>query len=149
MSDGLHYAISAVTIVGWTPMLARFWSAWRRRRNPVSIAIFALVVLHVLFFCLAPFWVIPGGDAVTADVVRAMMAVQATLGLAVCLGFHVAFHFAKLFHDGRDDEAMRLPTPVETPSGLLVKRARAVLARHGCQSCGDCTALHPLLGGRA
>lgn len=137
------YAAAILSAAFWLPVMARFWQAWRSRRNPISLAILALVAFEALLH-LTPFWLLPHEDG-GMPMVLWIVGVNEAVGMAVCANFYLAFRLARRFHDERDDDLAAQP-PVDLPGVILPSRVRRVLARHGCGSCEDCASLMRALG---
>jgi hypothetical protein len=95
--------VAVLSIVAWVPVISRFFNAWRRRRNPISLAI-CLVLGLLIYTCIiiienvegevAPLWLWIGFLGFNA---------------LVCFNFYVSFWWSsRRFPDRRG-------TPSDTP----------------------------------
>jgi cytochrome c biogenesis factor len=72
--------VAVATALVWLPILLRFFRSWRERNNPISLAIFVLVLLAVYTPIYAAI-TISGWPCAT------ILAIDGLL----CVTFHVAF----------------------------------------------------------
>lgn len=89
-------ALSIALAIAWVPILLRFVSSWRARRNPVSLAICGIIVLsvhaNVIVMAVYAFNGSPQWAALTVHIFNAL----------VCLNFYLSFMWArKRFPDAR------------------------------------------------
>lgn len=75
-------------LFAWTPIFLHFTRTWRRRANPISLAIVTLV-MFAAYVATVPAWLRAG---LARDVV---LWVVLGLDTAVCLHFYLAFVWAK------------------------------------------------------
>jgi hypothetical protein len=101
MSNSYYYGVVAgISVLLWAPILRNFLAQWRRRSNPVSLALAAAILL-IMWWAIAGIWLITGA----ADV---DLVVYSTAGASIltALCAHYAFHRSKLrFPDQRKKEA--------------------------------------------
>lgn len=82
--------------VAWLPIFARFLRSWRQRKNPISLAIGALVLLAA-YVGVAPYWL--GEHVVSSDLVAYGLLAGSWL---VLINFYVATVWAnRKFKDER------------------------------------------------
>ena len=88
MTTFIYIAMAAISVVLWAPICVRFYRAWFNRKNPVSLAIFAIILL-LIWFAVAGIWL------VTGDVARELVAIVSTaLSASVALYTHFAFYWS-------------------------------------------------------
>lgn len=89
MTTTPYYWVAGASVLIWTPILYRFLTQWRRRSNPVSLALSASILL-IMWWAVAGIWLITG--AVDASIV-----VYTTAGVSILTAFcvHLAFYFSK------------------------------------------------------
>lgn len=84
----LYIAVAIVSVFLWAPICVRFYRAWDTRKNPVSLAIFAIILL-LIWFAVAGIWL------VTGDVKKELIAIASTgLSVAVASYTHFAFYWS-------------------------------------------------------
>lgn len=92
-------ALTVAAAAAWLPIAWRFWRLFRRRGNPISLAICA-TVLWVIYCLLSIFWAVAGVDA------RALAVVRALLSAGVAAFFYGAFRWSdRHFRGDRPDDA--------------------------------------------
>lgn len=98
MSSTYYYGVAGASVLLWSPILFNFLKQWYRRRNPVSLAIAAAVLL-IMWWAVAGIWLITG-EADTELVVFATAG--ASILTACCV--HLAFYRSKTrFQDQRKE----------------------------------------------
>ena len=81
--------ITAVSVLLWLPIACRFYRSWLHRRNPVSLAICAAILL-IMWTAAAGLWIV-------TDNVNHATAVLVTTGMSVAAALyaHAAFCWSK------------------------------------------------------
>ena len=74
--------LAGLQAVAWLPVFARFFASWRARRNPISLAICAMVAM-IAYAGAAPYWL-------RLNRWQLVGGCMAGLSLAVCAGFYVS-----------------------------------------------------------
>lgn len=91
-----YLVISLIGVLLWTPILIKFYRSWSARRNPVSLAICAAVVL-IMWSTLAGMWLVTGRIQ-AGELIMATSAMSA----AVAIYVHASFVWSKRrFPDSR------------------------------------------------
>jgi hypothetical protein len=93
-----YLVLAGIVVLLWLPVLRRFYASWRRRRNPVSLAICTLIVSMI--------WQTGGTVWLLLDRVNTPTFVFAVtaVAFAVSLSFHLAFRWARRkFPDARSN----------------------------------------------
>lgn len=81
---------SVVISAAWLPIVVKFFVAWRRRHNPVSLAI-CLVLLFIVFATMGHgVWAVFGHEDYEA-VTSTVLAVQ----VLVCLFFYCSLYMSR------------------------------------------------------
>lgn len=85
----LYIIASAVSVVLWTPILVQFLRSWRRRHNPVSLAICAAITLIM--------WTSVGGIWLVTSKIENHIFLLATVGMSTLAAVyaHIAFYWSK------------------------------------------------------
>lgn len=99
MPPAFYYVVAGVGVLLWAPILRNFLAQWRRRHNPVSLALAAAILL-IMWWGVAGSWLVAG--AADLDLVVYSMA-GASILTAICA--HYAFYRSKLrFPDQRKEQ---------------------------------------------
>lgn len=100
MPNSYNYGmVAGVSVALWAPILRNFLAQWRRRNNPVSLAL-AAVILLIMWWAVAGIWLVTGAAALD-------LVVYSTAGASIltALCVHYAFHRSRLrFPDQRKKE---------------------------------------------
>jgi hypothetical protein len=91
-----YIIVSAASVILWLPIIFRFYKSWIARRNPVSLAICAAILL-IMWTALAGIWIVAG------SVNHGMVILVSTgMSAAVAMYAHVAFFWSsRRFPDAR------------------------------------------------
>lgn len=98
MSSTYYYGVAGASVLLWAPILFNFLRQWRRRRNPVSLAIASMVLL-IMWWAVTGIWLISGRIDSDTEV---FATAGASILTACCV--HLAFYRSKTrFHDQRKE----------------------------------------------
>lgn len=102
--------LSCVLALAWLPLAIRFYRGWQRRRNPVSLAIFASALLYAytnVIFALA----------LTDQASWHFFAIAThVFGVVVVINFYVSFYWSdKKFEGERRGDSIPAPNTTSTP----------------------------------
>lgn len=98
MSSTYYYGVAGASVLLWAPILINFVRQWRRRHNPVSLAIAAMVLL-IMWWVVTGIWLITG--RIDSDV-EVFTTAGASILTACCV--HLAFYRSKTrFNDERKE----------------------------------------------
>lgn len=75
--------------VGWVPILLRFYESWRDRRNPVSLAICALIIMVVYLGALFALHLL--GEITSVYVGWLLLGFD----VLVCVNFYLSFAWSR------------------------------------------------------
>ncbi len=93
-----YIILTLVSVSLWLPILRRFYKSWMGRRNPVSLAICAMIMM-AMWAAVAGVWLICA--SVSAPVV---MFTTTGLSSGVAVFAHFSFHWAqRRFPENRSD----------------------------------------------
>lgn len=91
-----YFVLAGLGVALWLPILARFYKSWTGRRNPISLAICAAILL-LIWSSVAGGWLVTGSVNTCLVVV-----VSAGLSAAVAGYAHLAFYWStKKFNSER------------------------------------------------
>lgn len=86
--------LAVVVAAGWLPVLAKFFSAWRSRKNPISLAICGVIAFCIYIDAAVVLFLNAG--------IEWTVAVLVGLNAIGCLHFYLSFWWArKRFGDER------------------------------------------------
>lgn len=89
MTTLTYIAVAVLSVALWSPICVRFFRAWNTRKNPVSLAIFATILL-IIWFAVAGIWL------VTGDVEKQLVAILSTGLSTLVAGYtHFAFYWSQ------------------------------------------------------
>lgn len=102
--------LSCVLALAWLPLAVRFYRGWKSRKNPVSLAIFAALLLFVytdILFALA----------LTRQTTWHFFAFAThAFDAVVVLNFYVSFYWSdKKFEGARRNDSIPIPNSTSTP----------------------------------
>ena len=93
----VYLILAIASVLLWLPILCRFYVSWNNRRNPISLAICAMILMLI--------WVAIAGTWVVSETIDTGMVMFVSTGLSTAFATyaHVAFYWAKKrFPDRRD-----------------------------------------------
>lgn len=108
----IHVSIPVILAAAWIPLMVRFLRGWRKRRNPVSLAICATISAQVYANVTAT--LTAAGLAARETVWALTMAVN----VFIVINFYLSFRWAsQRFPDARRDACSIPPTDVSKQDG--------------------------------
>jgi hypothetical protein len=87
--------IGALVALGWLPVFHHFWRSWRKRRNPISLAICGLIGFMV-YINVAIYIFLDNDPLWTASVVGGV-------NIVVLLNFYACFRWAEKLFPGHQE----------------------------------------------
>jgi len=85
----LYIGLATLATLVWIPVLIRFFRAWQNRKNPVSLAICAMIATAV-WEAVAHVWM---ADNNISE--RVLMVAFSLVSILVALNFHLAFYWSR------------------------------------------------------
>jgi hypothetical protein len=89
-----YLALAGIAVCAWAPILIRFYRNWKRRQNPISLAICSAITL-LMWLAVAGIWEVSGD-------VRAEVVSFVSTGVSIVVAGYANFTFylaAKKFDD--------------------------------------------------
>ncbi|MBW2690434.1 MAG: hypothetical protein JRC99_10950 [Deltaproteobacteria bacterium] len=83
-----YFVLTAFAVLGWAPILIRFYRNWTNRHNPISLSICAAILL-LIWLAVAGIWEV-SGDVRSEVVTFASTAVSVVVSIYANFAFRMA-----------------------------------------------------------